>query len=103
VNPIRDLLDHMISSTGAQALFGAGFLLTLFGSAGLLLRPDPSPAFLLFAAVTAAAGAVALVLGLGAWGAALGDRHDVVRRRVRLGSWWVAGSVAALILALLLP
>jgi hypothetical protein len=102
MNPMRDLLDNMSSSLGAHALYTAGLILILFGTAGLLLRPDPNPAFLFFTAVTAVAGLVALVLGLAALVAAFGNRHDAVGRRIRRGLWWVAGSVTALVLALLL-
>lgn len=99
MNPFRDLLDHIISSSGAHVLYTAGLVLAGFGAGGLLPRPDPNPAFVIFASITTAGGLGTLVLGLAAWLAALGDRHDVVRQRVRRGSRWLVVSIVALIRA----
>lgn len=100
--PLRDLSEYMTKVASAEALFAAGLLMAGWGGAGLVVRPDPTPVYLLLTGTMAVSGLMALGYGLGAWAAA-DDRDDTVRRqRVRLGLRWLAGSAIALVLALLL-
>ena len=101
MNPLREVFEHMAASARAQAVFGAGFVLALFGGVGLIARPDPNAAYLLFTGLTAAAALVASGLGTAAWISAARERRDT-SRRTRLGGWWVLTSTIALILALML-